>query len=109
MTSSAKPACCAPAAAVANPARTVQRADKVKLIQRLNRIEGQVRGVRQMLENDRYCIDVLGQVQAARQALAALAEALLDDHLQGCVARAVAAGEAEQAVAEVMQVIRKMR
>ena len=58
--------------------------DKVAHLKRLNRIEGQVRGVARMVDEDRYCIDILTQVSAASRALQSLALALLEDHLEHC-------------------------
>lgn len=65
---------------------------KDQLLARLRRVEGQVRGLQQMVEADRYCIDVLTQISAATKALQNVALGLLDDHLRHCVAEAVAAG-----------------
>lgn len=59
--------------------------DTQKLIGRLNRIEGQVRGIKGMVEDDRYCIDVLQQITAAQAALDRVALALVDDHVRHCV------------------------
>ena len=59
---------------------------------RLRRIEGQVRGLQRMVEQDKYCIDILTQVSAATKALQSVALGLLDDHLAHCVAEAVADG-----------------
>ena len=61
----------------------------------LKRIEGQVRGIQKMLDEDRYCIDVLTQLQAARAALHRVEEAVLRDHVHGCVTEAFASGDAE--------------
>ena len=70
---------------------------KTAKINRLNRIEGQVRGVAQMIENDRYCIDILHQIQAIRSALGKVETQVLKDHAACCVAEAIASGdEAEQ-------------
>jgi len=69
--------------------------DKDDLLSRLRKIEGQVRGVAQMIEDDRYCIDVLTQVAAITKALQSVSVGLFDDHLRHCVADAVAAGGAE--------------
>jgi DNA-binding FrmR family transcriptional regulator len=69
---------------------TMQRDDYLK---RLRRIEGQVRGLQRMVENDEYCIDILTQVSAATKALQSVAVGLLDEHLRHCVADAVAAGD----------------
>ncbi len=59
--------------------------DKSKLINRLNRVEGQVRGITRMVEDDRYCIDILTQVSAARAALARVETEILKDHLDHCI------------------------
>ncbi|MBO0823497.1 MAG: metal-sensitive transcriptional regulator [Actinobacteria bacterium] len=61
-------------------------------LRRLRRIEGQVRGLQKMVEDDKYCIDILTQVSAATRALQSVALGLLDDHLGHCVAQAVAEG-----------------
>ena len=63
---------------------------------RLRRIEGQVRGIERMVEQDKYCIDVLTQVSAVTKALQAVALGLLDEHMSHCLVDAVAAGGEEQ-------------
>ena len=73
--------------------------DKRALIKRLHRIEGQVRGVEKMVEDDRYCIDILTQIAAVNTALESLAFKILDDHVNHCVAGALASGD-ERAAAE---------
>lgn len=65
-------------------------------LNRLKRIEGQVRGVAQMVADDRYCIDVLHQVQAIKAALAKVESAILKDHAACCVSEAIASGDAGQ-------------
>jgi DNA-binding FrmR family transcriptional regulator len=81
-------------------------------LKRLRRIEGQVRGIARMVEDDKYCIDVLTQVSAATKALQAVALSLLDEHLSHCVVDAVAAGgderddklrEASEAIARLVR------
>jgi DNA-binding FrmR family transcriptional regulator len=72
-------------------------ADKDALVKRLHRIEGQVRGVERMLEEDRYCIDVLTQIAAVTTALESVAFKILDDHVNHCVADAMASGDPAQA------------
>ena len=67
--------------------------DKADLIKRLHRIEGQVRGIERMVEDERYCIDVITQVSAVTTALESLAFRILDDHVQHCVADALASGD----------------
>jgi DNA-binding FrmR family transcriptional regulator len=71
--------------------------NKQALVKRLHRIEGQVRGIERMLEEDRYCIDVLTQLSAVTTALESLAFRILDDHVQHCVAGALASGDAAEA------------
>ena len=68
-------------------------ADKKALARRLHRIEGQVRGIERMIEEDRYCIDVLTQIAAVNTALESLAFRILDDHVNHCVAGALASGD----------------
>ena len=79
--------------------------DKDALIKRLHRIEGQVRGLERMVEEDRYCIDVLTQISAVSTALDSLALRILDDHVQHCVADALAAGEPEEAEAKSRELL----
>ena len=71
--------------------------DKSALIKRLHRIEGQVRGIERMVEEDRYCIDILTQISAVSTALDALALKILDEHVNHCVAGAIASGDADVA------------
>jgi len=68
-------------------------ADKAALVKRLHRIEGQVRGIEKMVEDDRYCIDVLTQIGAVSTALESLAFRVLDQHVQHCVAHALTSGD----------------
>ena len=86
--------------------------DKAAVLKRLNRIEGQVRGIHRMVEQDTYCIDVLTQVSAATKALQAVAIELVGDHLNHCVADAVTEGgpgasakihEAHEAIARLIK------
>ena len=71
--------------------------DKVALKKRLHRIEGQVRGIENMVDDDRYCIDILTQVGAVRTALESLGLEILHDHVKHCVHDALAAGDEETA------------
>ncbi len=68
--------------------------DKSSTIKRLNKIEGQVRGVARMIEEERYCIEVLHQLQAIKAALSKVENAVLSDHATTCVAEAIASGDA---------------
>ena len=85
----------------------VARSDGPALAKRVNRIEGQVRGIGKMIAEDRYCVEVLTQVSAAQAALDALARKLLEHHLHGCVQHAVKSGDGERAIDEALSVIRK--
>jgi CsoR family transcriptional regulator, copper-sensing transcriptional repressor len=67
--------------------------DKEVLTKRLHRIEGQVRGIERMVEDDRYCIDILTQISAVNTALESLAFKVLDDHVNHCVADAITSGD----------------
>jgi DNA-binding FrmR family transcriptional regulator len=74
------------------------KADRAALITRLHRVEGQVRGIARMVEQDAYCIDVLTQVSAATRALQSVALVLLDEHLRHCLAQAAQSGGAQHEV-----------
>ena len=91
----------------AHPAVPRAAAEGEALAKRLNRIEGQIRGIARMIEEDRYCVDVLTQVAAVQSALDALALKLLEHHLHGCVAHAVTSGDGAHAIDEALAVIRK--
>jgi DNA-binding FrmR family transcriptional regulator len=71
--------------------------DKQALAKRLHRIEGQVRGIERMVEDDRYCIDILTQIGAVNTALESLAFKVLDDHVSHCVADAMSSGDPKAA------------
>ncbi|MDU0294000.1 metal-sensitive transcriptional regulator [Saccharothrix longispora] len=85
-------------------------ADKDAYLKRLRRIEGQVRGLQRMVENDDYCIDVLTQISAATKALQAVSLGLLEEHLKHCVAQAAAEGGAvaEEKIAEASAAITRL-
>ncbi len=74
----------------------MHREEKSKLLNRLIRIEGQVRGITRMVEEDRYCIDVLTQINAARAALAKVESEMLKTHLSHCIEGAIVRGDAEE-------------
>lgn len=81
------------------------RSDKTGLLKRLNRVEGQVRGIARMVEEDRYCVDVLTQIAAVRSALEAVAKQLLGEHAHHCVQAAVKAGDGDRAIDELLRVV----
>ena len=80
-----------------------------KLIRRLKIIEGQVRGLQGMLEKDAYCIDIITQTSAIKQALSNIEDSLLEDHLSHCVVNQIKAGEIQKPVSEVLKVYRLKR
>lgn len=84
--------------------------NKDNYAKRLRRVEGQVRGIAKMIDEDKYCIDVLTQISAVNSALQSVALALLDEHLGHCVSHAVAVGggEAEQKLAEASAAIARL-
>jgi len=90
----------------AHPGVPRAAAATVALAKRLHRIEGQVRGIRRMIDDDRYCVDILTQVSAVQSALDALALKLLEHHLHGCVSHAVVSGDGAHAIDEALAVIR---
>ncbi len=84
--------------------------DKDTLVKRLHRIEGQVRGVEKMVEDDRYCIDVLTQIAAVNTALESLAFKILDEHVRHCVAGALTSGdeaEAQRKTEELLEAVQR--
>lgn len=74
----------------------MKRDNKYRLLNRLSRIEGQVRGVARMVEDERYCLDVLTQLQAARAALARVETEMLKDHLGHCIEAVIVGGDADE-------------
>lgn len=81
-------------------------AEVTDLVHRLNRIEGQIRGIRGMVENDAYCVDILTQVSAAGAALTAFSRELLNSHVRTCVVQDIREGR-EDKVEELLKVIQK--
>ena len=89
--------------------RTKHRSDSEMkdLIHRLNRIEGQIRGIRAMVEEERYCVDILTQVSAARSALNSFNRILLEQHIRTCVVERIESGD-EEVVDELCGVVQKL-
>ena len=86
---------------------TTHRMHLDEVLKRLHRIEGQVSGIRRMYEGERYCIDVLDQISAARAGLEAAALLILEDHINGCVQEAMESGEGPEKTAELVDAIRR--
>ena len=89
--------------------RVLQRSTKEKdqLINRLKKIEGQVRGIQKMIENDRYCVDILVQVSAINAALKKVSLNLLEKHTHHCVSDAINNGDGGEAIQELMEVFER--
>lgn len=89
--------------------RTTSRSEKMKssLTSRLNRIEGQVRGIKGMIERDAYCDDVLNQIAAVQAAMRSVGKLLLESHMKGCIVKRVQAGETE-VIDELLYTIEKL-
>ncbi len=82
--------------------------DKKNLIIRLRRIEGQIRGIQRMISEDKYCVDILTQINASRGGLKKVAMKVLDKHINGCVKNAISEEEGEaEIISELMDVIGK--
>ena len=86
---------------------SVVQPNKPALLKRLNRIEGQARGIAKMVEEDRYCVDILTQIAAIQSALDALAMQLLESHTNGCVRSAIQSGDGDAAVDELMDLVKR--
>ena len=90
----------------------MERDNKAALLNRLSRIEGQVRGISKMVDEGRYCIDVLTQVQAVRAALAKVETTMLRDHLGHCIESAISGGDINDQrakAAELIQLLERSR
>ncbi|CAM3102142.1 metal-sensitive transcriptional regulator [Paenibacillus lupini] len=89
--------------------RKSHHSDKMKsnLVSRLNRIEGQIRGVKAMIEKDTYCDDVLNQIAAAQSALNSVGKLLLEGHMKSCVMERIQAGESE-VIDELLVTVNKL-
>lgn len=91
---------------------SMQNDTRTACLKRLNRIEGQVRGISRMVEDNRYCIDIVTQVAAVRAALKRVEEEVLRDHVGHCVEHAIASGDADEQrkkVAELISVLGKLK
>ena len=90
----------------------MQNDTRAACLKRLNRIEGQVRGLSRMVEDNRYCIDIVTQVAAVRAALKKVEEAVLRDHVAHCVEHAIASGDGDERrrkVTELIEVLGKIK
>ena len=83
--------------------------DKAKVVRRLKLIEGQVRGLQKLVENDTYCIDVITQTSAVKQGLSGVEDVLLENHLGHCVRHQMSSGQVSKAQEEVLKVYKLKR
>ncbi len=83
--------------------------NKAKLIRRLKIIEGQVRGIQQMIEEDKYCIDIITQTSAVKQGLSNVEDALMEGHLGHCVVGQIKKGQTSKATSEILKVYQLKR
>lgn len=81
--------------------------DKESLQKRLNRIEGQVKGIKKMIDGDRYCIDIVQQLTAVSSAIDEVSLAVLQSHIEGCVSDAIREEHSEHHIKELIETIRK--
>lgn len=81
--------------------------DRKVLLNRLRRLEGQVRGIARMVDREEYCVDILQQTAALRAAVDALGLLILEDHIRGCMKDAAEKGDAEKSIEEVLDVVRR--
>lgn len=84
--------------------------DKKAIMKRLNRIEGQVKGIQKMVEDERYCVDILVQISAIRSAINKVGNIILENHIKGCVSSSIKEGDSEQSekvISELMNTIDK--
>ncbi|HEY1390314.1 MAG TPA: metal-sensitive transcriptional regulator [Ktedonobacterales bacterium] len=79
------------------------QADKASVLKRLNYIEGHLGGIRKMVEEDKYCVDILRQTYAVRKAIEKLEAMILEDHLHGCVPEGIREGRENEVVEELVQ------
>lgn len=82
---------------------------KQKLVRRLKIIEGQVRGLQEMLKSDKYCIDVITQTSAVKQSLSSVEDILMENHLGHCVHHQMSSGQVDKAKSEVLKVYKLKR
>jgi len=83
---------------------TTMHKDKEKLIRRLKIIEGQVRGLQEMIEKNTYCIDIITQTSAIKQALSGIENVLMENHLGTCLVQQIQKGQTEKATKEMLKV-----
>lgn len=89
------------------PSKPRTEEEKQKTINRLKRIEGQVRGIQKMVEEDRYCVDILVQISAIQSALKGVGFSVTERHLNHCVSDAIRQGNGQETIEELMDVLKQ--
>lgn len=90
-----------------HPSKPRSHGEKQKIINRLKRIEGQVRGIQKMVEDDRYCMEILVQISAVQSALKNVGFVITERHIHHCVSDAIKQGEGNEAIEELMSVLKQ--
>lgn len=81
--------------------------DKQKLLNRLKRIEGQTRGIQRMVQEDKYCVDIMTQISSIQSALEQVSLTLMEDHMRHCVTEAIQQGNGDEKITEVVNVLKR--
>ncbi|GAB6094936.1 metal-sensitive transcriptional regulator [Desulfatiferula olefinivorans] len=87
----------------------INEAVKSEAMTRLKKVEGQIRGIMKMVENEKYCIDIINQITAAEKALSGVSRIIMKRHVESCVASAISLGQGQQAIDELVETIYKVR
>jgi DNA-binding FrmR family transcriptional regulator len=82
-------------------------ADKEKILARLKRIEGQLRGIQKMVTDDKYCVDILTQISSVQGATQRVGNLILEDHIKGCVRKAIENGHGDESIRELIDIIQR--
>lgn len=90
-----------------HPSHPRTKDEMQKIVNRLKRIEGQVRGIQKMVEEDRYCVDILVQISAIQSALKQVGFSITERHINHCVSDAIKQGEGQETIAELMSVLKQ--
>lgn len=91
-----------------HPSKPRTKEEMQNIVNRLRRIEGQVRGIQKMVEEDRYCLDILVQITAIQSALKQVGYTVTERHINHCVSDAIKQGEGEESIAELMNVMKQL-
>jgi len=81
--------------------------NKQKLLNRLKRIEGQTRGIQRMVQEDKYCVDIMTQISSIQSALEQVTLTLMEDHMRHCVTEAIQQGNGDEKISEVVNVLKR--